>query len=209
MTGRTRRRSRRRSPLRMPSPRRLPTVVAAFRQAQGDKVLAGFWLRIEKVGKCWVWQGAVNWAGYGIYRRQLVHRFAHRVLKGPIEGLVVRHTCDNPICVRPDHLLAGTQKENMADKVARGRARGGKPQVGEFNSNTKISPRLAQAALDLWAQGYRQADIARVTSIPPRSVSNIVRRKNWTHLEPGDHGSQGVVKVPGERRHRALGGKDQ
>lgn len=48
------------------------------------------------------------------------HRLSYTLSNGPIpDGMVVRHTCDVPICVNPDHLLVGTQKDNCADKMQR------------------------------------------------------------------------------------------
>lgn len=50
------------------------------------------------------------------------HRFIHRVKKGPVAGLVVRHTCDNRKCINPTHLIAGTSLENNQDCINKGRA---------------------------------------------------------------------------------------
>lgn len=72
---------------------------------------------------CWWWQGSTTPAGYGALefkgRREYVHRWVHEICIGPIpDGMVVDHLCDNPRCVRPDHLEAKTQREN----VLRGRS---------------------------------------------------------------------------------------
>jgi hypothetical protein len=80
---------------------------------------------------CREWQGAKKGAGYGnIYRDgkyKSVHRHVWELVYGPVpKGMVVMHACDNPPCFRLDHLKLGTQGENMADKVAKGRARGGR-----------------------------------------------------------------------------------
>ena len=198
---------------RVPSPRRFPGVVLEFQRAQGEKVLAGFWQRVEPDGQCWIWQGALRNTGYGWYGRQLAHRFCYRMMKGPVAGLVVRHTCDNRLCVRPDHLLAGTQMENMRDKMAKGRWNGGRKRgkkglSGELNNNAKISTRQAQMALHLSAEGYRQVDIARLIGITPDNVSNIVRRTTWTHLEPPPDAIRAPPRVPGRnKRSRIANGR--
>lgn len=75
---------------------------------------------------CWLWSGGVSQDGYGKVKRYGKTLRAHRVFyehfKGPLpEGMWVLHTCDNPLCVNPNHLWAGTQLENEQDKDAKGR----------------------------------------------------------------------------------------
>lgn len=91
-----------------------------------DSVIARFWAKVEKGDGCWEWNAARNRGGYGqlqIGRRPYVaHRVSWTIANGPIpDGLIVRHTCDNPPCVRPDHLETGTLKDNAQDTVLRGR----------------------------------------------------------------------------------------
>lgn len=81
---------------------------------------------------CWIWRGARSEKGYGLIalrrrtdgpEQQRVHRLMWSMHNGPIpEGLVIRHRCDTPACVNPDHLDTGTVAENQADMVARGRS---------------------------------------------------------------------------------------
>lgn len=81
---------------------------------------------IKKTG-CWIWQAVVGNRGYGQVgykgdHHAYVHRVSHTEFIGPIpKGLYVLHSCDNKLCINPLHLRAGTQKENMADAIARGR----------------------------------------------------------------------------------------
>lgn len=75
---------------------------------------------------CWEWRGAKSPKGYGrmSYKgeAQYTHRISYEVHKGPIEeGLCVCHSCDNPICVNPEHLWTGTHLENIQDRDAKGR----------------------------------------------------------------------------------------
>lgn len=89
-----------------------------------------FWSRVAKLpgDRCWIWTGAKITDGYGRLealgkKKVLAHRLAWFIEHGelPPVGMVVRHRCDNPACVRIDHLLLGTQKENIQDSMIRGR----------------------------------------------------------------------------------------
>lgn len=89
-----------------------------------------FWRHVEKSDGCWEWIGALDNDGYGRIRdgrrNRKAHRVAYELTYGPIpSGLIIRHTCDNPACVRPDHLLSGTHLDNAQDKCERGRAPSG------------------------------------------------------------------------------------
>lgn len=86
-----------------------------------------FWAKVEKGEGCWEWQGARHPHGYGQVRIAGICVFAHRyswqLANGPIPGgLNVCHHCDNPKCVRPDHLFLGTQRDNLQDMAGKGRA---------------------------------------------------------------------------------------
>ena len=86
-----------------------------------------FWAKVDRSGDCWLWTGGTNVWGYGVHkvdgRSVAAHRFSWTLEKGPVpQGLVVCHTCDTPACVRPDHLFVGTQRDNIADMWAKGRA---------------------------------------------------------------------------------------
>ena len=88
-----------------------------------------FWSKVKKGPDCWEWQAGREWDGYGIFSISHVSYRAHRLswimTNGGTGGLLVLHKCDNPSCVRPDHLWLGTVADNNADRDAKGRtARG-------------------------------------------------------------------------------------
>ena len=86
----------------------------------------------NEITRCWIWTGPKHGGkkaptGYGqMTRKELkgsvpAHRVSWLLHKGPIpEGLMVCHTCDNRICVNPDHLYLGTNADNMRDRSQRG-----------------------------------------------------------------------------------------
>lgn len=86
-----------------------------------------FMTRVEKMEHgCWEWRGAINDHGYGIVRcedrAQRAHRIAYRLFIGHLaDDVEIRHSCDNPPCVRPEHLDIGTHDDNMRDGVERSR----------------------------------------------------------------------------------------
>lgn len=87
-----------------------------------------FWEKIDKGGECWLYQGHRNTSGYGWLTRggkQLAaHRHAWTLINGAIPpGRHVLHHCDNPACVRLDHLYLGDHAANMRDRADRRRCR--------------------------------------------------------------------------------------
>jgi hypothetical protein len=90
-----------------------------------------FWERVNKGNDCWVWVGNRLPKGYGRMcsggksgQVLLAHRVSWALHNGPIPtGKYICHTCDNPPCVNPNHLFLASHAENMADMVAKGRAR--------------------------------------------------------------------------------------
>jgi hypothetical protein len=88
-----------------------------------------FWKKVRAAESgCWEWTGSQDRKGYGWYshsgQARRAHRVAHEVLVGPVgDGLQVLHSCDNPPCINPAHLRAGTPAQNSAEMVERGRAK--------------------------------------------------------------------------------------
>ena len=97
-----------------------------------------FWSKVDKngpvpihcpeLGQCWLWTGSKTVSGnYGQInvsgRPVRANRFSWVLHNGPIpEGLYVLHYCDNPPCVRPNHLFLGSHDDNLLDMKNKGRA---------------------------------------------------------------------------------------
>ena len=102
---------------------------------------------------CWLWTGYRNRGGYGELKhrgkRVLAHRLSWRLAHGNLPAsLHVLHRCDNPACVRPEHLFLGTNQDNVADRIAKGRP-GGRPPMDSDREplfgRRKKKPRTAKS----------------------------------------------------------------
>jgi hypothetical protein len=90
-----------------------------------------FWRFVDRSGDCWVWTGHRAPGGYGnlkVGRRQVrANRYSFMLATGRSDlrrDEFICHRCDNPPCVRPEHLFLGTAADNTGDMIAKGRARG-------------------------------------------------------------------------------------
>ena len=87
-----------------------------------EKQIEAYWSKVDKTSSCWLWTGSLC-KGYGqcsigskVYRS---HRIGYFIANGDLpEGCTnVNHLCRNKHCVNPAHLYAGTQKDNMQDRL--------------------------------------------------------------------------------------------
>jgi hypothetical protein len=183
----------------------MPPRVLRLPRTREERYLANFVRRLKWNGDCLEWTGSVCDGGYGVYRGQPAHVHAHRIWVGPIpKGVLVLHDCDNRLCSTPWHLYTGSHAMNAADRVVRGRARGGvRPgQIGELNNSAKVCAEQVQFALDLYAAGYRQVDIAPLAGLTLSNTHNVVGRQTWRHLQPHADAIQEPPLVPRRERQR-------
>lgn len=119
-------------------------------------------------------------AGYGYLQHNgkqvLAHRLAYcqanKVSMAAIDGMVVRHKCDNPRCINPSHLLIGTQADNMNDMRERGR-----DLKGEKIGNSKITDKQADEIARLYKprdKSFNQYQLAKKFGITQSQVSMII-----------------------------------
>jgi hypothetical protein len=139
------------------------------------------------LGTCEVWRGKVHWqTGRGVLHvngvRWLVHRLAYTLHYGPIApGLVVCHDCDNPLCVRPDHLFLATQAGNQRDMVAKGRQ--ATAHLSGWRNPRSVGRETALEIRTLWAAGgSTRAAIARKYGLSHNVVSRIVSGERYRNL---------------------------
>lgn len=124
---------------------------------------------------CWEWSGSVGPKGYGRYSGSIAHRLAYEKHVGPIpKGVLVRHTCDNRLCVNPTHLLLGTPAQNSQDMKDRARQ-----ARGETHSQAKLAGATVRRIRRMLAYGFAQRFIALSVGVSQTTISDIKRGKSW------------------------------
>jgi HNH endonuclease len=146
-----------------------------------------FFARVNKTEGCWLWSGSLNAAGYGQfssssiegYRSTLAHRVSYIIAKGPIPtDLLLRHTCDTPACVNPDHLIPGTPSDNALDMVSRGRQ-----ATGEKLGHSKLTEQSVREIRTLYREGnLNLAQIGERYNVINTTIWHVVHNKTWRHV---------------------------
>ena len=130
---------------------------------------------------CWNWTASKQCRGYGQFSfggtMRLAHRVSFEIHRGPIpDDLNVLHDCDNRACVNPGHLFLGTQAENIADMVAKGRE-----ARGSGNGNTKLTEADVRSIRD--EKDISELDIAKRYGASRSQIRRIRRGEHWAHLK--------------------------
>ena len=108
----------------------------------------------------------------------LAHRLVYEIAHGKIpEGLVVRHTCDNPSCVNPMHLVAGTHQDNMDDRNGRKRH-----AHGQGHGGAKLTDEDVRDIKRRLAAKQTGRSIAKLYGVHETLVSLIKRGRYWSHI---------------------------
>jgi hypothetical protein len=136
---------------------------------------------------CWEWTFYKDKDGYGIYKQRRAHRVAYELWKGKIPvGQLVRHKCDNPPCVNPEHLEIGTQSDNMRDMVERGRHRAKTCSQsiprGEKHANSKLTEDDVREIRILRGFGFTFKELGNMYGICRQLATDIVYMKRWKHV---------------------------
>lgn len=146
-----------------------------------------FWAKVAKTDGCWEWQGTRTKDGYGQTKSNRVSVYTHRLswemAHGAIPpGMTINHTCDNPPCVRPDHLVLGTQQSNMVDMKRRGRASGGTVQ-GSRVGTARLTEATAAAIRAEYAQGTSKRALAQKYGVARPTIYKLLAGETWRHVE--------------------------
>jgi len=156
-----------------------------------DKVRTRFMKHIAvSENGCWLWQGMTNgtyptFHVLGASKLVYAHRLSFEMFKEPIrDGMVIMHTCDTPLCVNPDHLIQGTQQQNLDDMFSRGRGfRPGMkhPLFGLDNPASKITPEIVTAIRQ--EQGLSVRKLARKYGLGSSQIHRILKGQSWPNVQ--------------------------
>tara|TARA_R110000822_G_scaffold186418_1_gene325450 strand:+ start:62 stop:499 length:438 start_codon:yes stop_codon:yes gene_type:complete len=133
---------------------------------------------------CWKWRGCKSRDGYGTIKVNGKNKLAHRVAwelshgREIPPGLLVRHSCDTPACCNPAHLSLGTDADNKADSVARGRHKFS-IMPGETHGMARLSSDQIRAIRN---DPRPQRQIAASYGIGQPHVSAIKNGRKWSHI---------------------------
>jgi len=147
-----------------------------------------FWQKVDKngpiirpeLGPCWIWTGAKCSKGYGHIGKPACHARTMKAAKVALmlagrevpAGQLIRHRCDNPPCVRQDHLILGSAQDNSNDAKERGRL---SHKGGHF---TLTADQVSEIRI-LLAHGIFQKDIAAHYGVYQSAICKINRGYTW------------------------------
>lgn len=143
----------------------------------------------KKRNGCWEWQKGKNSEGYGSFRflgenSTPASRASWRLYVGEIpENMCVLHKCDNPACVRPEHLFLGTRSDNSIDMLSKNRWPRDKALLGEEHPLSVATEDAVVAIRRLWKDTtLSQTDIGNMYGLEQTTVSGIVTGRTWKQL---------------------------
>lgn len=162
---------------------------------------ARFWEKVDRngslpphnpeLGNCWVWKRARDDLGYGWFsigaKMHRAHRVAWFLEHGRWPSPKALHKCDNPSCVRGSHLFEGTDEDNTADKMRKGRQARGEKHGAWSRGESNVRSKLSNADISEMRASYKrgeflQSELSKRYGISQSLVSRILNKKAWKHL---------------------------
>lgn len=158
--------------------------------------IKNFWknVTLAKVrGGCWLWGGSVSGHGYGVLsiksNKQFVHRISFFIHNGflPKKDMMVCHRCHNKLCVNPDHLYEGTNKQNQLDRSIKEQLETisvknttQKKLDKILKRRTRLTKEKAEQIRKLYTTGnYSQRKLAQLFNCAQNTISNVLSGTSW------------------------------
>lgn len=124
--------------------------------------------------------GSTSRKGKTYWMHRVVYCEANNLTLDAINGEVVRHKCDNPRCINPEHLELGTHKDNMLDMTSRNRQ-----AVGERQGAAKLTATEVMVIRESYVRGskeFGQYALSRRFKVDQTTIKDILKGRNWKHL---------------------------
>lgn len=141
-----------------------------------------FWEKVDKRGpeECWNWTAGKTKQGYGNIGtggrgtpKTMAHRLSYEIAFGPIpDGKYILHSCDNPSCVNPAHLRAGTPKENVHDAMERGRLKNPPLLFGSKNFKAALTDEQVKL-IKMCGKEIKTSQLAKLFGVAHSTVARI------------------------------------
>lgn len=156
------------------------------------------WAGVTKGEGCWLWKGVIGRRSGGRIKFKGRYRSVGQVVweatYGPVPpGMLICHKCDNPPCMRPDHLFLGTHADNQADMARKGRA-----ARGERNARAKLTEASVRAIRKRAFSGESQVSLAMEYGLSTPGICSVIHGKAWKHVDAPTI-PVGTYRVQGER----------
>lgn len=163
--------------------------------AKDEKVLVRFLASVDSsdLNGCWLWTKGVKVSKCGHHRgvfnaggaHHFASRFAYVIANGQIRpGMLVCHTCDNPLCVRPSHLFLGSHSDNARDCLNKGRhpAHTGTHNAvrGERHPCAKLTMAQVHEIRDAWYPGYGKRRLAKRYGVSLGAIKSLLIGRSWS-----------------------------
>lgn len=145
-----------------------------------------FWSKVDKTDGCWLWIANKTPAGYGKVKiagkTKLAHRVSYELTYGKRipKNRIILHQCDNPSCVKPEHLSIGTQKQNIRDMITKHRDQ----MVGDKNNKAILTTEQVKEIRHTHGTN-RQVflkDIAKEYGVSLHTIHRILKNQAWKHV---------------------------
>jgi len=148
--------------------------------------VARFWSKVRvtpRIEDCWEWTAGTKAGGYGRIKingqPRTASRVAWEIFHGkPLGDRHALHTCDNPKCCNPHHIVAGDHAQNMRDAKTRGRFRSGDNR-GERNPRARLKAADVAKIRQLISRGQTNVAIAQHFGVSHSMISRIRRGRSW------------------------------